>query len=314
MLISHWKDWYYYQHKLASLEDGDAFEDYIVKVLTAFHPDYINPQPTGRLGDGGSDGLAERGTICYACYGQRARQNPEDKLARKIASDFNRAVASYESFTTWRFVSNGPPGPKSSTVFVEIQQRHGPEADRQITTQFWTPQHIWDNVCSQLGTEQLDRIFPGAPGAVSPELQVLVPLLDNLRARPFPSIQPSSIGPVPENKMDHNGLPDRYRAEFAGGRASAGRIGRWFSEQSEPDLEDEIALKFRELYLEKRHITTDSAGILERLYESLAGLGFRHDTELANAVYAVTAYFFDACHIFEKPPEDSEGAGSATAD
>ena len=314
MFISHWKEWYYYQHKLACLEDGEAFEDHIVKILSLHHRDYINPQPTGSFGDGGSDGLAERGNICYACYGQRAKQDAENKLALKIAGDFARAKESYEFFTIWRFVTNAPAGPKASTALVTIAREHGPESARPIDTELWTPQRIWDEICVQLPPEQLERIFPGAPGAVSPELQVLVPLLDNLRSRQASSLQPGAIGPVPDNKMEYNELPGRYRAEFAGGRTSAPRIAKWFAEQSQPDLEDEIALKFRDLYIEHRNVTPVPGEILERLYESLAGPNIRHNTELANAVYAVTAYFFDACHIFEKPPEDFEGAGNASAD
>lgn len=45
---------------------------------------------------------------------------------------------------------------------------------------------------------------------------------------------------------------------------------------------------------------------MERIYVSLGGADFRYDDELANAVYAVTAFFFDECDIFEAPPADWE--------
>jgi hypothetical protein len=82
----------------------------VADVLARFHRDFINPTPAGSLGDGGSDGLAESGSILYACYGSRAQHDAERKLAHKIQGDFARGLASWDTFVSWRFVTNACDG------------------------------------------------------------------------------------------------------------------------------------------------------------------------------------------------------------
>ena len=78
-------------HDQRCLASGEAFEKYVESVLTRHHSDYFNPDPMGRHGDGGCDGVAESGTILYACYGQRALADADRKLKKKFESDFARA-------------------------------------------------------------------------------------------------------------------------------------------------------------------------------------------------------------------------------
>jgi len=75
-------------------------------------------------------------------------------------------------------------------------------------------------------------------------------------------------------------------------------------------LRDAKAHRFREIYLQARSVTVEPAEVVERVYTALGGEGFRHSNPRANAVYAITVYFFDSCDIFESPsPADEEGGG-----
>ena len=93
------------------------------------------------------------------------------------------------------------------------------------------------------------------------------------------------------------------------------RIDQWFDEQASPDLRDAKARRFREIYERARKASRDPAEIVEAVYNALAEGDFRRSTRRANAVYAVTAYFFDSCDIFEAPPIGAPGGEThATAD
>ena len=85
------------------------------------------------------------------------------------------------------------------------------------------------------------------------------------------------------------------------------RIDDWFSEQADPELRDEKARRFHAIYQETRHTTQDVREIVRRIYGALGGQDFDLSTKRANAVYAVTAYFFDSCDIFEEPPAERVG-------
>lgn len=298
-----WRDWYYSQHESRARASGEAFEEYVEDVLSRFHPDFINPQPAGSHGDGGADGLADTGRILYACYGSRATQDAERKLARKIESDFVRAHSQWPDFREWRFVTNAPVGPLATRTLTSLQQVHEHSVDRPIRPRLWTPEHLWREVVGNLEEKHLNDVFPGVPRAEHVELEDLIPLLDFLGSGTPTNDECIDIRPVSDTKMEFNNLPLAAKVEFNEGRLLAPSIGSWFERAFEPEIEESSARAFRDIYIRQREVATNSRELLERVYTSLGGSDFRHDSKRATAVYAVTAYFFDACRIFEDPTE-----------
>ncbi|TFD28273.1 ABC-three component system protein [Cryobacterium cryoconiti] len=308
-----WRDWYRSQHESRCRSTGSSFEDYVSDALSRFHGDYFNPSPAGSLGDGGCDGLAEAGSIVYACYGSRA--DGERALGAKMASDFDRAVSEWSDFTVWRFVTNAHPGPVAAAFIIKFQKAHAPASSRPISPVIWVPTDLWSKVIRDLPARDLADVFPGVPRAENVELADLLPLLDSLGNTPATTDEVgASIRPVPASKMRFNKLPSSARFEFNEGRLTAPRIDQWFDDQADPGLRDQQGEKFRCIYTQQRESTDIPSEILERIYTALGGSDFRMDSKRANAVYAVTAYFFDSCHIFEEPPADydSEQALAAT--
>lgn len=308
MIDSAWKSWYRAQHDQRCLASGTEFESYVTALLARLHPDYLNPDPMGSYGDGGCDGLAEDGSILYACYGQRATTSVEQKTKDKIESDFTRAITRWSDFSTWRFVTNAPCGPLSIQAIVALRQKHASGTVRPIVLDLWKPDDLWWKVADKLAPKQLDQVIPGVPHAEDVELADLVELIHSLEeteGNGLDHLEP--ICPVPSTKMDFNNLPETTRAEFNEGRLLSVRIDRWFAQQADPALRDKKAQRFRLIYQEARNATRDVREIVRRVYGALGGQDFDLSTKRANAVYGVTAYFFDSCDIFEKPPNhDSE--------
>lgn len=308
MIDSAWKSWYRAKHDQRCLASGDAFEDYVTAILARLHADYLNPTPMGSRGDGGCDGLADNGSVLYACYGQRATTGIDQKTKDKLESDFARGAASWESFSTWRFVTNAPFGPMPTASVVALRKQHAPDTQRPITIEIWNADDLWWKAVSKLTQPQLDEVIPGVPHAQNVEFADLVKLilsLEDVDGDGPDHIEP--IRPVPATKMDFNNLPETTRAEFNAGRLLSARIDKWFSEQADPELRDEKAQRFRVIYQEARRATKDVREIVRRVYGALGGQDFDLSTKRANAVYAVTAYFFDSCDIFEEPPAENAG-------
>lgn len=311
LLNSNWLEWYHLRHQQECLKSGTPFEDYVTGVLCRHHGDFVNPSPAGTLGDGGCDGLAETGTVLYACYGQRPDRNAERETNTKFRSDFERGRDSWTTFTKWRFVTNAQIGPETTKSYAEFQRQHAAGTTRPLTLSIWRPEDLWTNVLSKLTPEVLNELFPGAPGIENLELSDLLPLLDALGQPNDGTEVAASIPPVPPNKMDFNNLPEGSRVEFNSGRLMAPRIDKWYADHSDPSLADTHGERFKEIYRAAREVTTDSAEILERIYVAVAGANFRMDAKRANASYAVVSYFFDSCHIFEVPTSDLETADAA---
>lgn len=302
LLTSNWRDWYRFKHQEKWWQSGTAFETYVTTILARFHDDFINPDPAGSLGDGGCDGIADAGSILYACYGQRPLRNAERELTNKINSDFTRGFSQWTTFSTWRFVTNAPVGPDATRALTTLQQQYATATPRQVDIRLMRSQDLWDKVIGTFDASVLDDLFPGAPGSRNIELDDLLPLLETLGDDSHPVDIGAALAPVPPNKMEFNDLPEPSKLEFNAGRLLAPRIDRWYAEAADPSLYDTHGERFRQLYSEARQATPHAAEILERLYVAVAGENFRMDGRRANSAYAVVSYFFDSCHIFETPP------------
>ncbi len=296
-----WREWYRAQHDRRVLATGTEFEDYATAALGYLHQDFVNPDPAGRFGDWGCDGLAERGSILYACYGARPMEDAERKLREKLEHDFPRAVDKWPDMTKWRFVTNATFGPLASQYITERQRIHGPETARPIEIELWKPERLWTDAVARLTAGQLDHLFPGVPRASNVELSDVAVLLDALNDGSSPETL-AAIRPVPPTKMDWNDLSGPARLEFNEGRLSHPRIDEWFTNQADPDLRERLGVRFQKVYEGHRLLNADTREVLERVYVSVGGSDFRLDGRRANSVYAVTSYFFDSCYIFEEPP------------
>jgi hypothetical protein len=302
----YWKEWYRAQHNsFWATRTGDAFEAYVTSILSAFHADFVNPEPSGSLGDRKCDGLAEAGKTFYACYGSRPQPgSTEAAIVSKITSDFGGAVEKWSSIEEFRFVTNARTGPEVGALIIKLQAEHDEGSERPIRVRLWKGERLWSEVISKLSQTHLDNVYPGVPGVAHLELADLLPLIEVLNHAPIPIDDAGVIREVPPNKMDFNRLSEGRRLEMNSGRRLATRIDAWYESLADPDVADRHGARFQSIYREHAAIHTEPDEIMEALYESLAGSGFRRDTLLANSVYAVTAYFFDSCHIFETPSAD----------
>ena len=186
-----WKLWYRGEHDRRCMEAGERFERYVTALLKRRHPDFINPEPMGRYGDGGCDGLADRGCILYACYGADPRRaidteerRKDDRTARKLTSDLERALEQWPDFTIWRFVTNASVGPMTTNRLNDLRNEHGPASARPLTLELWKEGELWFKAANLLTPDQLDEVLPGIPRSRDVELKDLVDLIALLEAGP----------------------------------------------------------------------------------------------------------------------------------
>lgn len=301
---SAWRTWYRAVHKerFGTLT-GNAFEEYVTDALAIVHgPTFVNPRPKGQLGDHGCDGITGDGSIAYACYGYLPNRASEQGLADKVEGDFARAKKMWDTFATWRFVSNVGFGPLAAKALVGINRAHSNGSDRQIEASTLDESSFWNLLLLPLPPSELDKIFPGVPHASNVTLAELYPLLDELGNGALSPPSSAYVGEISPQKMNYNRLSQRVRIEFQDARVHVPAIQEWFAGHLDPTLRDSQGARFRQIYTEALESTSNPNEVVERLYVSLGGDDFRYDDKRANAVYAVTAYFFDECDIFEVPP------------
>lgn len=308
LLDPAWREWYKAKHHECYLaSSGDDFEQYVTRVLSLEYRDFVNPTPMGQSGDGGCDGTACAGKLFFACYGQRAKTDQDAKTASKLGHDFNRALECWDDFEEWQFVTNASFGSAPTKALIGFQREHEPGSARPLEIRvIATPEQFWDEHVSKLSPEKLDNLFPGAPHAQSVELEDLVELIETLESMPCPDDGASDLRPVSNKKMDYNRISKVNRCELNAGRLMSQRVEQWFSEQPDPELRDEKAVAFKRIYLRAKEKTDEPSEIFSMIYIALAGSDFTLSKRRANAAYAVTAYFFDTCDIFERVPEEEQ--------
>lgn len=309
LLDPAWMEWYKAKHRERYLTlSGDDFEQYVTRTLALEYLDFVNPTPMGQSGDGGCDGAACAGRLLFACYGQRAKANQDSKTTSKFKHDFNRALEVWDGFDEWQFVTNASFGPGPTKALIGFQREHGPKSMRPLIIRvIATPEQFWGEHVSKLSIDKLDQLFPGVPHAQSVELDDLVKLIVSLEGLSNPDDgNASDLRPVSVKKMDYNQVSEINRCELNVGRLMSQRVERWFSEQPDPELRDEKAAAFNRIYLRAKEQTDDPSEIFSRIYIALAGTNFALSRKRANAAYAVTAYFFDTCDIFERVPEEEQ--------
>lgn len=304
-----WNAWYRGEHDRMCRKSGSEFEAYVANVLKRFHDNgFVNPEPMGRLGDKGCDGITALGDVAYACYGRASDRYVDQVVSKKMCEDFDKALINWSSFTVWRFITNSGFGPTSTQSLINLQQEHAPASIRPVKIEVWKDSDdLWSNAVSKLSVDSLMEILPGVPHYNSVEFSDLAELIiamENVIIEPCGSVE--RISPVLLTKMDFNRISEKTKAEFNEGRLLSSRIEKWFSEHAVPSLRDEKAASFREAYSRACKETQDSQEIVERVYVMLGGNNFRYSASRANAVYAITVYFFDSCDIFEDPRDGSQ--------
>lgn len=303
-LTPAWIEWFHTRHEFQCFQTGNDFEGYATRVLKRFHPgDFHNPTPKGREGDHGCDGIALLGKRLYQSFG--STKTDEASFSSKMASDFDRGLKMWPDVEEFKFVTNRTAGPNNLKKLVEYQVSHAPGSTRVATFEIVEANDFWNDYVSTLKQDDLQRLFPGCPTTQDVEFSHIYKILQSLEADESTKSPggEEELAEVPPTKMDYNSLTSVTRAELSAGREHAWRIDEWYA-NADPEERDQHAATFQLKYRQVLKATTASRRIMENLYIALAGNDFRlRDDAFQNAVYAVTAFFFDECDIFERPPD-----------
>lgn len=131
----------------------------------------------------------------------------------------------------------------------------------------------------------------------------------------LPEVTPSSVDlrEVPRQKIEYNKLSRSVRQWLATGRPHAGKVNTFFERHTDVDLADRVVRAFRRRYEELRDGPSRSPDELFALLDEYAG-GGQLEPRIKLAAIAVVAYLFEACHIFERPPDALEASVDAAPD
>ena len=272
---------------------GTEFQDFFSDIMERRYPgEFVRVRPWGNIGDRKNDGYLLPAKRVYQVYAPREMSQTE--AVNKIEEDFTGAIANWPEMREWTFVHNDMDGlgPGITAKLDEIASRDG-IAITQMGYQGLS------TVVFELGKDDLAFLFgpaptlPGMHQVRFADLELVVSSIALTQAA-----DDIDIRRVSQDKLRANALSVEAQGLLEIGMRKADLVRQFFDEHHDPLLGDKLASTFRKKYVELR----DAGTLPEELFHKLflfAGGAQGPTPRHINAVYAVLAFLFEQCDIFE---------------
>lgn len=288
--------YYESQFKIAFLTaKGEAFQTFFAKLMSLAHKgDFLPCRPWGNQGDRKNDGFLRSQRCLFQVYAPLELTAVEAK--KKIQGDFDGAIEHWGThFDRWVFVHNAHDGlpPHVIGLMLTLEQAHGVRLEsrslEELLVEFrglsdddkasWFGPAPTDATVAKLGFEDLQ------------------PVLDRLAAQTVPP--DAEVMTVPMGKIEANALSEGEETILRLGMRKAPLVAQFLTRWHDETLGERLAGAFRNEYARLKRERKDSEifGALQS-WAGGSGLG---SPEHQVAVFAVMAYFFERCDIFEAP-------------
>ncbi len=260
--------------------------------------DFRRVRPWGNYGDRKNDGYLQSKRMMFQVYAPN--ELAERDTLQKIDDDYVGAVPYWEQyFDTWVFVHNSRDGlsPNVNQKLLDLDVQ-GPFRVKQ-----WGFAKLHDEVF-KLDPTSLQRLFRPPPAIAdlhSITYENLVNVLQYVAKKPLEE-SGEKKEEVPLRKLDANGFSDESKELIKLGNRKSRYVGEFFDSWNDLTYGDEVSNSFNQEYQQLRNDNVPADEILSRLLD-FAGFRKVSDARDIMAVYAVVAYYFESCDIFESPLE-----------
>jgi hypothetical protein len=296
------KSWYDLRFRLEfRSRTGSDFQALFSDLMERRYPgDFQRVKPKGKLGDHKCDGYRASVGLVFQLYAPEIMH--VKPTLEKIEEDFKGALQYWQGdMKGWRFAHNQWRGLPADVckILEALKNAHkisvAPWGEAEMRAELFELSDF--EIASLLGEAPTQKTVTNL------SLKDLKPVIQNIAQQS--AVHDVEIRPVPERKLEANGLSEDTKRLLLVGMQKSVLVHRFFSTWHDPLLGDRIAKAFRMKYEELK-----SAGVLgdEAFTElwRLAGTPNRQSPTEEAAVLAVLAFLFEECEIFEAPPEGTQ--------
>jgi ABC-3C protein len=226
---------------------------------------------------------------------------PLSKCIKKITEDFTGALPYWKShFDEWIFTHNDVNGlaPDVLKLLLDLSLNNKP----LVATHWGYAELLVEyKALSSSDVATLLGPVPDHKDVVSIRLEDVKPLLDHIAIQPEQLV--TDVRSVPAAKLQHNQLSPAVATLLKAGMARSEIVKKYLRGLAGQTLYDRFAASFRARYGNLKAEGRPSDDLFLGLQKFVAGEDFPSPSHQAAAL-AVLAFFFEACEIFERPPED----------
>ena len=281
--------------------NGDSFQDFFSKMMEKTRgSDFVRVRAFGALGDMGCDGYVISSGEVFQCYGAvNGESNKAAYVVKKMEQDFATAKTKLDGvMKSWTFVHNLTDGLPVTILqsYTKLSQEN-PGIDIKLMGLEGFAGELFklndDSIGELLGlAAQAEDLIALQPMELRNLVSDLVQLNSQLTA---PATQ---IKPVPVDKLELNKLPIHWHQLIQTGWQNSYAVQEYLSRYHDPLAGDSIAQLFRNHYAQLKAQNLCADDIMSHLCEVVVGGGPVAPSRQV-AAFAIIAYFFESCDIFE---------------
>jgi hypothetical protein len=278
---------------------GDAFQDFFSTIMGTRYPgDFVRVRPWGKLGDRKNDGYLSSKRQLFQCYAPREMDIATCKA--KVKEDFNEALPFWKKyFDQWIFTHNDIDGLAADVLELLLALTAANPPVSAIQWGFDELRQEFKNL-SEVDTSALLGPAPGRKDVIEVRLEDIQRLLEHISLQPEPLAVDVRV--VPAEKLEYNQLSQSAGMLLRAGMTRSEVVKKYLRGLSDQTRYDRVAAAFRLRYQELRGEGLAPDDIFVGLQKFVAGGGVASTPHQA-ATLAILAFFFEACEIFERPPE-----------
>lgn len=279
--------------------NGEAFQDFFSTIMEMRYPgDFVRVRPWGNLGDRKNDGYLRSKRQLFQCYAPR-----EIELAKTIAKineDFHGALPHWkEYFDQWVFVHNDYQGLPADILKLLLELT---DANAPLSAAPWGYAELFREFI-QLSEANVARLLGPAPtrkDIVDVRLEEIKSLLQHIALQPEPLT--ADVRLVPADKLEYNQLSHGVATLLKAGMTRAEIVKKYLRGIADQTRYDRMAAAFRLRYKTFKDEGRAPDDIFAGFQKFVAGEDLPSPSYQA-ATLAILAFFFEACEIFERPPD-----------
>ncbi|QQA42579.1 ABC-three component system protein [Pelagovum pacificum] len=279
------------------------FEDWFAELAhCAWGTDFETIKAGGKHGDKKSDGRHRPTETIYQCYAPESASTFSKNSIGKVNDSFPEVINYWPKLKRWVLVHNNNAGiPTKLSDALEKLREEYPHIEIDTASR----RFLKDELHDKLSMNQMLDVYPSARlNFRTVSMENVRPLLKRIIGEKSHTISLLSFGEIPnEKKLDHNELSPDAKFDLNRAAPNIGIVDRFLESMSNPGNASIIQSGIQSKYLELRDFGHSADEILGGLLAFVRGP--LEDPAYTAAAYVIIYYYFDACDIFENPPEDA---------
>lgn len=300
--------------KLFQLEvykkNGKEFEDFFSKIMRLNNIEFEQVKPQGRYGDRKNDGFIKSSGSYYQVYAPEDATIKEKETIDKLNEDFeglyNYWNTNYVAIKEFSFVLNDKYNGGYASLHTELKKIE--DKYPSVTCKSFLSQHLED-IFLKLPRHHIEDIIGRIPSAedIQMNTSVLNEVVEYLAKIPAAyKIDSFPQNPDFDEKIVFNSLSEPASNFLKYGSYQDGALKDYFKYNS-TFSKDNLKQIFSNLYQEGKNTFPDTENKSDLIFFHILHNSYPSQTKVyQDQIFALMAYFFGYCDIFEEPPVNKQ--------